>query len=93
MSRLRLLALSGALALPLAPGPAHAQCAMCKTAVSGSAEGRQIGATLNRAILVMVASPYLVAGALTALFLRRRIAASFRRWLGLPPARPPHPGA
>jgi hypothetical protein len=46
----------------LAAGPAAAQCVMCKTALTGSPEGRGMGAQFNQAILLMVAAPYVVAG-------------------------------
>jgi hypothetical protein len=46
----------------LAAGPAAAQCVMCKTALTGSPEGRGMGASFNHAILLMVAAPYVVAG-------------------------------
>jgi hypothetical protein len=42
--------------------PAAAQCVMCKTALTGSAEGRSMMASFNHGILLMVAAPYLVAG-------------------------------
>jgi hypothetical protein len=48
--------------LALAPRPAAAQCVMCKTALTGSPEGRGIGQQFNYAILLMVAAPYVVAG-------------------------------
>ena len=38
-------------------GSAAAQCAMCKTALTGSPEGRGMGAEFNHAILLMVARP------------------------------------
>ena len=47
------LVLSGGLA-----GSASAQCAMCGTALTNSAEGRAMTPAFNRAILVMLAAPY-----------------------------------
>jgi len=68
--------------LPLALGaePAWAQCAMCKTALLNSAEGRGISQQFNYAILVMLFAPYLVFAAIAAVLLRHRMAAAFRRW-------------
>ena len=57
--------------------PAFAQCPMCKTALTQSAEGQRIASDFNRAILVMVAAPYLVFGTIAAFVFRSRI----REWL------------
>jgi hypothetical protein len=65
-----LLALVAAL-LP-AP-PATAQCAMCKTALTNSEEGRGLTAEFNRAILVMLLGPYLLMAAGAGYLLRGRI--------------------
>ena len=43
--------------------PAAAQCAMCKTALTNSEEGRGLSAEFNRAIVVMLMGPYLLMGA------------------------------
>ena len=45
---------------------------MCKTVVTGSEEGRSLGGELNKAILIMVAAPYLVFGGFVAALFRRR---------------------
>jgi hypothetical protein len=50
---------------------------MCKTALTQSAEGQRIASDFNRAILVMVAAPYLVFGAIASFAFRSRI----REWL------------
>jgi hypothetical protein len=50
------------LVLAVPDAPAAAQCAMCKTALTGSAEGRAMTASFNRGILLMLAAPYLVMG-------------------------------
>ncbi len=70
LAAVALLAL--AVALLLAP-PAAAQCAMCKTALTNSEEGRGITAEFNRAILVMLLGPYLLMAAGAAYLLRERI--------------------
>lgn len=76
MNRLRCLALAGALAASLLGGPAaaRAQCAMCKATLESSQEGRRVSGELNRAILVMLAAPYLVFGTCASVLFRRRIA-------------------
>jgi hypothetical protein len=61
--------------------PALAQCAMCQTALTGSAEGRGMSAEFNRAIVVMLFAPYVVFGSIGAVLLRHRIRASLRRSL------------
>lgn len=70
-------------ALACAP-EALAQCAMCKTALTNSPEGRAIGADFNRAILVMIAAPYLVLSAIAVTFFRHRLRAALRRLIGRP---------
>jgi hypothetical protein len=64
-----------ALLLPTsATRPAAAQCAMCRSALSSSPEGVALQGPLNRAILVLLAAPYLVLGCFLALLWRERIA-------------------
>jgi hypothetical protein len=71
---LRALVAVSVLGLPLAaPAPAAAQCAMCKTALTNSEEGRGMTAEFNRAILVMLLAPYLLMGAGATYLLRGRI--------------------
>lgn len=71
---LRRLAVALLLALPLAqPGAAAAQCAMCKTALTNSEEGRWMSRQFNQAILVMMFAPYLLMGAGAAYLFRARI--------------------
>lgn len=64
-------ALATAILLLSVAEPAIAQCAMCKTVVNGSAEGQAVSGELNRAILVMLAAPYLVFGTLAAVLFRK----------------------
>lgn len=71
-----LLLAAGLLALPAG---AAAQCAMCKTALTSSAEGRGIGAQFNQAILVMLVSPYLVMGGFLLGVYRARLGRDARR--------------
>jgi hypothetical protein len=75
-----LLALLGLAFLLLAP-PAGAQCAMCKTALTNSPEGRALSGEFNKAILVMLFAPYLIFGSFTLVFLRERIQARLGRFL------------
>jgi hypothetical protein len=65
--------------LAMAAGPAVAQCVMCKTALTGSPEGRGIGAQFNQAILLMVAAPYLVMGGFLLGVCRGRLRHDARR--------------
>ena len=72
----------GALAALLAgslPSSAFGQCAMCKAALEGSADG--LGAQFNRAILVMMAGPYLLMGVFGAVLCRDRLRDAGRRML------------
>jgi hypothetical protein len=69
---LALLAVLGALA-----GTADAQCAMCKTVLEGSEEGRSMAGSLNKAILLMIFAPYAVAGVFAAVAFRSH----WRPWL------------
>lgn len=53
--------------------PLAAQCAMCRTALTESAEGRQLASGFNSAILFLLGAPYLVFGTLaTSLWISRR---------------------
>ena len=71
---LRALALAAGLALSggLAPS-ASAQCAMCGTALTHSAEGRAMTPAFNRAILVMLAAPYAMMAMAAAYLGRHRL--------------------
>ena len=73
-----------ALALVLASSapPLSAQCAMCQTALTQSPEGRTLSESFNRAILLMLAAPYLVFGSLSAFAFRGRLREAARRALG-----------
>jgi hypothetical protein len=83
-----ILVLLTALALTTA-GPAMAQCAMCKTVLLGSPEGRAFSQQLDRAILLMFFAPYLVFGTLAAVLFRRplsqRLGELRARFFGRPP--------
>jgi hypothetical protein len=59
------LALSGA-------APAFSQCALCRSAVESSEEGRAMAAKLNRAILLLLGAPLGVAASVAAAMLRSR---------------------
>jgi hypothetical protein len=62
-----------------AAAPAAAQCAMCKTVLSGSPEGRAMAGGLNRAILLMIAAPYVVFSIVLAIIFRGHL----RAWLAM----------
>jgi hypothetical protein len=64
------LLLCGLLVLA-APAAAPAQCSVCKAALESSADA--VGAQFNRAILVMLAGPYLVVGAFGLVFFRKHV--------------------
>jgi hypothetical protein len=83
----RLAPLLLALALGAAGQPALAQCAMCRSTLDSSAEGAALQGPLNRAILVLLAAPYLVMGSFLLLVWRER--AGRRLSAAPPPARPP----
>jgi hypothetical protein len=70
----RALAVALLLAGGLAP-TASAQCAMCGTALTNSAEGRAMTPAFNRAILVMLAAPYAMMAAAAAYLGRHRLRA------------------
>lgn len=73
IGRLRLRELALGLTLAWAGAtPAAAQCAMCRTALTQSPEGRAMAESFNRAILLMLAAPYAVFGAGTTVFFLRR---------------------
>lgn len=85
---LGVLAVAGGLLLSAGGSTASAQCAMCGTALTNSAEGRAMTPAFNHAILVMLGAPYvLMAGAagylnrgrLRALAVRLRPAPRARR--------------
>jgi hypothetical protein len=73
MKKVLAAALVAACVAAVLAGPASAQCVMCKTALTGSAEGRGISGQFNRAILVMVFAPYLVMGAFLLGLFRARL--------------------
>jgi hypothetical protein len=76
MARRLLVVIGAVLSSALAPA-ALAQCAMCKASLEGSTDG--IGAEFNRAILVMLAGPYLVMGVFGVLLFRERLREGGRR--------------
>lgn len=54
-------------------GPLQAQCSMCRTALTHSAEGRAMGESFNHAILLMLAAPYAVFAVVGAALFRERL--------------------
>ena len=62
---------------------------MCKTALTNSPEGRDIGEQFNRAILLMIGAPYAVFGAVGAVLFRERLCSAWRRFRGSPSATNP----
>ena len=87
--RRTVLAIVGGLLLAacFAPGAA-AQCAMCGTALTNSAEGRAMTPAFNRAILVMLAAPYALMAAAAGYLGRHRLRALAVRMRPVAPPRP-----
>jgi hypothetical protein len=61
------------------PAAAPAQCSLCKAALESSADA--VGAQFNRAILVMMAGPYLVMGAFGLVVFRKHVRSAVGRLL------------
>lgn len=72
MMRLELaLVILAWLAIAVTPS-AEAQCAMCRTALEGSEQGRAMAAQFNRGILFMLGAPFTVAIGIAAAMIRSR---------------------
>lgn len=84
--RFALAAFIAAVLVMMAADPAAAQCAMCKTVVNGSAEGQRVAGDLNRAILMMLAAPYVVFGVLAAVVFRKPLGERLARLRSRPRA-------
>jgi len=69
------------LAATFAADPALAQCAMCKSVVAQSPEAQAMAGELNKAILFMLAGPYVVFGSITAYLFRGTLGEFVRRAL------------
>lgn len=79
MRRAAACALLALVLLALAGGGVGAQCAMCRTALTNSAEGREIVPQFNRAILLMIVAPYAVFGTVGVVAFRGRLRSAWRR--------------
>lgn len=53
---------------------------MCRTALTNSPEGRDIGEQFNQAILLMIGAPYMVFGIVGAALFRDRLRGAWRRF-------------
>ena len=73
MTRRAVLLAVAVIATAAFAGPAFAQCAMCKTVLTGSHEGQLVARQLNEAILLLFFAPYVVFGSFAALVFRSRI--------------------
>jgi hypothetical protein len=60
--RITALLLAAIALMTLAYVPAQAQCAMCRTALENSPEGRGMAASFNNGILFLLATPYAIFG-------------------------------
>ena len=87
-ARRTVLAVAGSLVLAgwLATD-ASAQCAMCGTALTNSAEGRAMTPAFNRAILIMLAAPYALMAGGAAYLGRHRLRALAVRFRSAAPPR------
>lgn len=85
------LLLLGAVAIAAVCAPALAQCSMCKTALTNSSEGQRIAGEFNRAILLMVAAPYVVFGSIAGWLFRSRIRGWIVARVSQPESAPPSP--
>jgi heme/copper-type cytochrome/quinol oxidase subunit 3 len=72
MSRIVLLSIVAVALLLTAVEPALAQCAMCKTAIEGSANAEEAARGLSLASLVLLIPPVVIFSGLFALFYRFR---------------------
>jgi hypothetical protein len=73
MSRKSLLvALAAALVLFAVASQAGAQCAMCRTALESSAEGRALIEKLNLGIMLLLAAPFGIAAAVAVAMAKSR---------------------
>ncbi|MBI4456281.1 MAG: hypothetical protein HY644_10320 [Acidobacteria bacterium] len=70
------LAVVALIVLLCLPGAALAQCAMCRTALIDSLEGRGMAGGFNQGILFLLGAPFLVVGAVAFLIFRARYTAS-----------------
>lgn len=79
--RIIVLSLAVIVLFALAQIPAHAQCAMCVTALENSPEGKGMAGSFNRGILFLLATPYAIFGTVGVVVFRanRKKKASARR--------------
>jgi hypothetical protein len=69
----RLVAAAAGLLVLSRTSVAFAQCAMCKTLLTNSPEGRAISGRFNVAILVMLFAPYIVTSGVLLVVFRDRL--------------------
>jgi hypothetical protein len=79
--RLAAIALLSILAICLFQVSAQAQCAMCRTALENSPEGKGMATSFNRGILFLLGVPYAIFGTIGAVVYRgyRKRKAAARR--------------
>ena len=65
------LILAGVVCLVAVP-TLEAQCAMCRTALEGSEQGRVMAVQFNRGILFLLGAPFTVAGGIAFAMVRSR---------------------
>ena len=74
--------LAGCFAMALAwPRGLSAQCAMCRTALTSSEEGRRWAQGINAGILLLLVAPFLIFGTIFLRVYSRQVDAAVRRFL------------
>ena len=56
-----------------------AQCAMCRTALTQSAEGQRWSRGINAGVLLLLAAPFLIAGVILAVIFQSQLLQGMRR--------------
>jgi hypothetical protein len=56
-----------------------AQCAMCRTALTQSAEGQRWSRGINAGIMMLLAAPFLIAGSILLVMYHAHVLAAVRR--------------
>jgi hypothetical protein len=56
-----------------------AQCAMCRTALTQSAEGQRWSRGINAGIMLLLAAPFLIAGVILAVIFQTQLLQGMRR--------------
>ncbi len=79
MRRWAIVAALGLAVLLLFSADLSAQCAMCRTALTQSAEGQRWSSGINAGIMLLLAAPFLIAGIILAVIFQAQILQWMRR--------------